>query len=105
MKLPALFYHFIEHKQSNNNLSFSEYINIHYSTSNDHDDDFETDMNLPFKSPVNSSAAALSLCIPFTSVKHVFQSIDTIAVTDMFFYTCSYSNAYLDSIWQPPKYC
>jgi hypothetical protein len=86
-------------------LSFSEYINIHYSTSNDHDDDFETDMNLPFKSPVNSSAAALSLCIPFTSGKHVFQSIDTIAVTDMFFYTCSYSNAYLDSIWQPPKYC
>jgi hypothetical protein len=105
MKLPALFYHFFEHKQSNNNLSFSEYINIHYSTSNDHDDDFETDMNLPFKSPVNSSAAALSLCIPFTSGKHVFQSIDTIAVTDMFFYTCSYSNAYLDSIWQPPKYC
>jgi len=104
MKLPALFYHFIEHKQSNNNLSFSEYINIHYSTSNDHDDDFETDMNLPFKSPVNSSDAALSLCIPFTSGKHVIQSIDTIAVTDRFFYTCFYSNAYLDSIWQPPKY-
>jgi hypothetical protein len=105
MKLPALFYHFIEHKQSNNNLSFSEYINIHYSTLNDDDDDFASDMKLPFKSLVNSSAAALSLCIPFTSNKHVFQSFGTLAVTNVFFYTCSFTNDYLDSIWQPPKYC
>ena len=104
MKLPALFYHFIEHKQSNNNLSFSEYINIHYSTPN-YDDDFATDMKLPFKSLVNSSASALSLCIPFTSSKHVFLSITTLEVNNLFIYTCSCINAYLVSIWQPPKYC
>ncbi|MBU3676661.1 MAG: hypothetical protein FGM54_05710 [Chitinophagaceae bacterium] len=52
-KLPLLYFHFNEHKSENKNLSLSAFLHQHYSHHQDHDNDWQKDSKLPFKTCQN----------------------------------------------------
>ena len=101
-KIPQLFIHYTEHHNSNNDLSFSEFFCMHYSSVDDHDADIEKDMKLPFKSHDNCSHIMLS--IPHSDINQSL-FIPT-KEHSLLILRMKQSTAYsvdLPSIWQPPK--
>ncbi|WP_215235423.1 hypothetical protein [Dyadobacter linearis] len=48
-KAPTLFRHYIEHKALNQNISFMDFLSMHYWGDDMDDNDDEKDMQLPFK--------------------------------------------------------
>ena len=104
-KLPILIAHFGEHKQQNNQLTFLDFLNIHYSGETKKDADHEKDMNLPFKSHDGCVASFFAAYIPpafsnfvlkeFPENKKIFNSKEDIFL----------GSNYLSNIWQPPKSC
>ncbi len=105
VKLPLLIEHYQEHKQKNRNLSFVDFLNMHYSQQQELDADYDRDMQLPFKSHDGCSTSFLSVFLNGATTelpnKTAFSaSVQFSAYTDNFL-----SQAYLASIWQPPKSC
>jgi hypothetical protein len=49
VKLPSLIQHFTEHKTLNQEISFLDFLSMHYWGDDMDDDDDEKDMQLPFK--------------------------------------------------------
>lgn len=49
LKLPHLFQHYKTHQQINREIGFSEFIDMHYFTVQTYDNDYQQDMQLPFK--------------------------------------------------------
>jgi len=48
-KLPVLFEHYSEHQQRNANVSFTDFLSMHYFGQDLDDNDDNRDMQLPFK--------------------------------------------------------
>lgn len=48
-KIPILYQHFVEHKTLNQQLTFVDFMSMHYWGEDIKDDDDERDMQLPFK--------------------------------------------------------
>jgi len=65
LKFPTLFRHFTEHKALNQNISFGDFLSMHYGGDDLNDDDDEEDMQLPFKKVEVHHAGFLF--IPFTT--------------------------------------
>ncbi|NIG57512.1 hypothetical protein [Chitinophaga sp. Cy-1792] len=49
LKLPLLVIHYEEHHRLNNDLTVGDFLSMHYCGQDDHDDDEDRDMQLPFK--------------------------------------------------------
>ena len=78
---------------------------MHYSNTDDGDDDKSTDMQLPFKS--HNKCESISN-IGFNSFHNIEISIksEPIEANSYNIDTIDFiSSAYLSSIWQPPKSC
>lgn len=105
LKLPVFIQHYITHKQQNPALSIAGFLQIHY---NDGllvvDDDFEQDMQLPFKTSQVSFGHSNNIIIPSFTPIHLF-SIE--AYREDFFNYKQQLHCLLDknSIFQPPKAC
>ncbi len=107
LKLPSLVEHFSEHKLQNTDISFFDFLYLHYMIANVYDADYDKDMKLPFKtcdhigftSPILLHAKQLfisnyvQLLIPTELASKIFEQPNFI------------SSTYLSSIWQPPKFC
>lgn len=103
LKLPILIEHYMEHKQKNKDLSFVGFLEMHYAHSSPHDDDYEKDMKLPFKTVTISNIVSISFCLPIPQFKQnqiVYFKTDKQQFSD---YSFTYSSAFLSSIWQPPR--
>lgn len=50
LKVPSLFEHYKTHQQFERGLSFSKFIKMHYFQEQTFDNDYQQDMELPFKS-------------------------------------------------------
>lgn len=103
LKLPILFEHYKTHKQFNAALSFSKFINMHYLTPQTYDQDYQQDMQLPFKSS-NRTVSLLnfiSLIVPKQMVSPIISSVIPINYI-LFDDAQHYSNA-LNNIFQPPR--
>ncbi len=105
VKFPVLVEHFIEHKGKNQNLSFVDFLGMHYSQQNEKDADYDRDMQLPFKSHDGCSTAFLSaflhsLPTGLSNKPAPASSCEYSEYSDEFL-----SQTYLASIWQPPKSC
>lgn len=104
LKLPFLVQHFIEHQQENKDLSFIDFLEIHYAHGSPKDDDHDKDMKLPFKSIANAGYA-YSFCIFLPELnlnKLVYFKSDKLIFPDCSF---TYFSSFLSTIWQPPKFC
>lgn len=103
LKVPYLIEHYKTHKQYNNDLSFSKFIDMHYFTNQTYDSDYQQDMQLPFK----SSNRTISL-LNFVSLFVPKQSIQPLIVSRssknyiLFDDEKHLSNA-LENIFQPPR--
>ena len=103
-KLPILFEHFSEHKSENKNITFLQFLKIHYQGNHAPDSDDLKDKRLPFKSHGNSFSTQIFAVLPaFSEIEIPVFSDNTKSVTihkNQFIPTLQ-----LESIWQPPKSC
>ncbi len=95
----------MEHKQENKNITFFGYLDMHYTHGSPHDADYDRDMQLPFKTIVNSGVASLPFCtlVPYFKLVPKIQPTENEKLFST--YSFNYSSNYLSTIWQPPKAC
>lgn len=102
LKIPIVLQHYLEHRQANKDMSLLSFLDMHYMHGSPHDDDYDRDMQLPFKkmdhrpnfSPV--SVPVLTEVVLPGIQKHF--SPDFIIDNDRNLY-CQYHHA----IFQPPR--
>src|SRR5690606_40917351 len=104
LKLPLLFQHYLEHTHEDNSVNFFKFLEQHYSEKYTHDHQ-QNDQHekLPFKTADGQFSSAISLTSP------PFMAISAAALPSAHLHLppfCQphYSNAYLNSIWQPPRF-
>ena len=61
VKIPLLVEHYQEHHHQNRDLSFIDFLALHYRNAPAHD---KRDNSLPFKSPIRGQQAGVQLSIP-----------------------------------------
>jgi hypothetical protein len=102
LKFPSLVSHFIEHKTLNSEISFLDFLSMHYWGEDLDDNDDEKDMKLPFKKM--DVQAANFLFIPVSSA-FTFKTATTWA--DKTDYGPDqpqvHYNAALGSLFRPPR--
>lgn len=95
--------HYVEHKEVNKNMSFIQYLALHYSGNTVYDEDYEDDQKLPFKSIDNFVVSVVPAIITqidqeLTLKIYFFDNPAPVNHSSGFLH-----NAYLSAIWQPPK--
>lgn len=103
LKLPVLFEHYAEHKQKNREISFLNFIYMHYAGSDFDDGDQDRDMQLPFKSLTSATA----LFPAFSPSANGIKLEPSFSIREGSFLPApfNFQSFYLSSIWQPPKFC
>ncbi len=101
LKLPVLVEHFIEHRSETHNLSFKDYIVLHYFDSKAEDGDYERDMQLPFR---NHNVILLGSPVIIQQQTSLLLPTAQYFVKDYSIYSVpNTSTNYIAKIWQPPK--
>ena len=97
-RLPVLVEHFTEHKKLVGDISFWEFLVMHYKTNTSHDSD---DSRLPFKDPAHSFTSS-TLAIPIHKI--ILSETQFIAeVSHLSSYNESFIASHLSDIFQPPR--
>jgi hypothetical protein len=100
IKAPQLVLHFLQHHQLNAEISFIDFLEMHYLGQDLDDNDDEEDMKLPFKKI--DGHHIISVGVPaekFILLKAVCLNIYT---RKTFNYTNCYSNPAFGSLFRPP---
>lgn len=98
LRVPLLVEHFTEHKKLVGDISFWEFLAMHYNSNVSHDDD---DNKLPFKDPAHSFTAA-TLAIPIHKI--ILSDTQLIAeVSHISSYQETFIASHLSDIFQPPR--
>ncbi|MFM8914234.1 MAG: hypothetical protein ACKOE6_15165 [Flammeovirgaceae bacterium] len=98
LRLPLLFEHYAEHKSKVSDLTFFEFLAMHYKTDVAHDDH---DNQLPFKVPGHEFTASV-VAIPITKVTLKENNSPT-QVRHLSVYREAHFESQLTEIFQPPK--
>jgi hypothetical protein len=97
-RLPVLVEHFTEHKKLVGDISFWEFLVMHYNTNVSHDAD---DNKLPFKDPAHSFTAP-TLAIPIHKI--ILGDTQLVAeVSHVSSYQETFIASHLSDIFQPPR--
>lgn len=101
LKLPVLVEHFLEHRAETADMSFTEFIVLHYFSGNPVDDDYDRDQQLPFRSNDVVMVSGIVLMpeqlIPdFTPPVYQSEYYSLLSVSHL-------SSRHSDGVWQPPK--
>lgn len=64
LKLPLLVTHYVQHKAENPQISFLAFLKIHYVDPQPYDADYQQDMQLPFKTPVDVCCVNIPVVLP-----------------------------------------
>jgi hypothetical protein len=102
LKLPVLLEHYTEHKKQNSDLSFLDFLSLHYNQAFDHDN---TDHKLPFKSHDSNISMNIVAFIaqPFSVI--LAKPIVFIDKTEIGFRQPNFTSSVISTIWQPPRAC
>lgn len=98
LRLPLLFEHYAEHKTKVNDLTFWEFLTMHYKTDVAHDDH---DNQLPFKVPGHEFAATI-IALPVAKVALKENNLPE-KVNHLFAYREASFESQRSDIFQPPK--
>ena len=98
LRLPVLFEHYAEHKKQVSDMSFLEFLSMHYKTDVNHD---EHDGELPFKVPGHSFVAT-EVALPAQKIIFKETPIQS-EVTYFPIYEEAPHASYLQKIFQPPR--
>ena len=100
LKFPILVHHFIEHQSEDKSLTFSDFLNMHYSNANVVKDDYAKDMKLPFKtSLVNLIAHFVAMEVELKDI-YIHQHVRTLTFAKL---DCNIPLGYTSAVFQPPK--
>ncbi len=97
-RLPLLVKHFTEHKKLVSDISFWEFLVMHYKSNAAHDSD---DNQLPFKDPGHSFTAP-TLAIPIHKIILMETQLIT-EVSHISTYKENFIASHLSDIFQPPR--
>ena len=98
LSLPLLVEHYVEHHEQVNDMTFWEFLVLHYKTDVPHDDQ---DMRLPFKD-CHHSLTAQSIAMPVQKIS-LTQLIPIQGDRPLSFDHSQFHSSYLGEIFQPPK--
>lgn len=103
LKLPQLAEHYAEHRAKNPQISFWEFLDMHYSHGIVVDEDYHEDMKLPFKTTDDCGHLTVTGIIASAEeqlhISPFANSRDAFPVPTDFFHT----SPFLGTIFQPPK--
>lgn len=104
LKLPVVFQHYAEHQLEDANIGFLAFLDMHYMHGSPQDDDYERDMQLPFKTSADCISAVSFAQVPVQFEMDIQNSITFLKkknylIRDLFTHT-----SYLSNIWQPPQF-
>ncbi|TFF40686.1 hypothetical protein [Mucilaginibacter psychrotolerans] len=105
LRLPVVFEHFAAHQQKNKNISFLQFLDIHYMHGSPKDKDYSEDMKLPFKTADNCASMVSPVVIP--PVAHLLEN-HIVHIPEKELYIPKdelIPSSYLSRVWQPPKSC
>lgn len=107
LKLPILLSHFLEHQSENNQITFVSFLEMHYSSQNNHFKKNHSDTKLPFKTHHCCSSCSSLITFLEPNLHFIFHKniILPINVKSNFSYTFIFESNFQSSIWQPPKIC
>ncbi len=105
LKMPLIFEHFKEHKALNKDLSFIQFLDIHYMHQCPKGKDNSKDMQLPFKTVSHSIFSISSAIVPTTAKIKWFIQLDNIQKIKSNLQNQFLLSTYLSNIWQPPRIC
>lgn len=104
LHLPTLIHHYLEHADLDGQTSVAGFIAMHYADRINHPDDHHHDhQRLPFKSTDCHLTATLGVLFPYAPVMERMMP-EAISRTGITMRPQHYANAYLHSIWQPPRF-
>jgi len=98
LRLPILLEHYSQHKKQVSDISFWDFLVMHYKSDVSHDSD---DNQLPFKDPGHSFTAS-TLALPI----HKIVLKETMLLSEpvhSFAYSETFMASHLSDIFQPPK--
>ena len=98
LRLPVLLEHYAEHKQQVKDMSFWEFLVMHYKTDVSHDDQ---DNRLPFKDKGHSFTAPV-MALPIQKIV-LIESTPLTEICHSSTYTEAYVTSHLSDIFQPPR--
>ncbi|HOZ87275.1 MAG TPA: hypothetical protein PL029_05925 [Bacteroidia bacterium] len=101
-KFPVLLEHFAEHVRSDHNISFLDFLSMHYVGYDFNDNDEDRDMQLPFKS-CGGSVAIDTLLIPSKAQALAIQVFSNSDIYPTIYKRLNFQSVYCSAIWQPPK--
>jgi hypothetical protein len=103
LKMPVLVEHYLEHKKQNPSITILRFLDLHYMHGCPRDNDYDRDMQLPFKVPTHSALASVVYIVPSSIPvlleRAVFREHAKTFPKGSFIYSYNY----LSLIWQPPK--
>ena len=103
LRLPTLVHHYFEHVEWDNS-TLIEFLSVHYASTINHPDDKHHDHEkLPFKA-LECQAIQVQTFIPQTTFSIAQIIFNTVEIKKPIYNQQNYSNAYLNSIWQPPRF-
>jgi hypothetical protein len=105
LKMPVVFQHFREHQQENKSISFLVFLDMHYMHGSPMDDDYERDMQLPFKTSENYFSSVSPAFIPEYNQILLSKPVEITDTKKIVSQNLFLLSPYLSAIWQPPKNC
>jgi hypothetical protein len=105
LKLPVVFQHYHEHKMMDKDMTFLAFLDMHYMHGSPHDDDYDRDMQLPFKTCAHPIIATATYVAPVPISIAVPKVFYVEKKQPLIYNTTGYSFNYHSSVWQPPRAC
>lgn len=104
LKFPVLVSHYLEHKQKDEHMDLFKFLKMHYAQKQVKDDDYDKDMQLPFKdcsAPIFFTMTPLAKNVQLQLHIPAPESRNLFTVTSDAFLSAEFHN----KIWQPPRAC
>lgn len=100
-KLPVLIVHYVEHVDMDNQMTFTDFVMLHYHDDSQHKDEHREHRKLPFKSALPQITAVEPVCHTFL-IEDSAHFIPDDNSNRMSFVQSIISSPFLGSFWQPP---
>lgn len=103
-KMPLLVSHYQAHHKLDSKVTFLVFLRMHYFNGDEHDSDYDTDMQLPFKTNAYTIIANLNYSLP-AFIQHFALSVSTreLPVNYPKFFRVWIPSVHLNDIFQPPR--
>jgi hypothetical protein len=105
LKLPVVFQHFKEHKKEDKNISFLQFLAMHYLHGSPKDKDYERDMQLPFKTSGEYLSSVSPDFVPAVLTIPITKTVEAPEKRKLSLQVLYLQSPCLSAIWQPPKSC